>query len=290
MDIFQLLFFLCTFFMSYFLFTAALSILLANIPRRPVHEIPEWGEIRDYLVPTINGKKLECWVIYPEKFKGESNESVLKSNPAILLFHGWGRNRDSMVTRARIYGNYGYTTILPSARDHGNSDKEILGMSIVRFSEDLESCIEWWGKPVIINGHSISAGAALIVAARNKLVKGVISEATPYAFPHSLKYVYYPILRWLTPLLMPGITVFTKIKYRNYSKEDYSPYDAASRVTIPTLLIHGEKDEIFPHEYTTHLKKRIEKCLIWVPEGTEHSNIDKHPDYSNQVNKFLLSV
>jgi len=270
---------------GYFLIDLSIILILANFPRRSVDDYPDWGVVKEFKVPTFNGKSMECWVVYPIEVSDESKSQ----KPAIILIHGWGRNRGRMISRARTYGYHGYTTILFSVRDHGNSDKEITGMNIVRFSQDLDSCVNWWGKPVIITGHSIGAGATLIVAARNPLVKAVIAEASPYAFPHSLKYVYGPVLKWLTPLLMPGITLLTLIKFRKHSRQEFSPLEAASRITVPTLLIHGKDDEILPSKYTTLLQKEIIHSKVWIPDETNHYNIEEHPDYSNQVIGFINS-
>lgn len=278
----HILILLSTIIIAYFLLAFGITLLLANLPRRPIEDIPDWGKTEDLRVPTVNGKKLECWVVYPDE--------KTKSNLAIILIHGWGRNRGRMVSRARIYGSYGYTTILFSVRDHGKSDREITGMSILKFSQDLNSCVNWWGKkPVIITGHSIGAGAALLVAAQNPLVKGVIAEAPPYAFLRHLKYVYKPILKWFTPLILPGIKAIAFIKFRNHSKQEYSPLDAAANITVPTLLIHGKDDDILPYEYTCHLQKEIPNSQIWTPDAIDHYNIEEHPDYPNQIISFIES-
>lgn len=247
-----------------------------------MNDVPDWGIVNDIRIPTVEGKKLECWVVYPK-------ENANKNNPAIILIHGWGRNRGRMVSRARNYGRHGYTTILFSVRDHGNSDKELTGMSILKFSQDLNSCVNWWGKPVIVNGHSIGAGASIIVAAQNSLVKGVIAESPPYAFLHSLKYVYKPILKWTTPFFLPGIKLIAFVKFRNHSKQEFSPLDAASLITVPTLLIHGKEDEILPYELTYHLQKEISQSQMWTPNGIDHYNIEEHPEYNNRVISFIES-
>ncbi|UCE15092.1 MAG: alpha/beta fold hydrolase [Candidatus Heimdallarchaeota archaeon] len=270
----------------YFFITLAITLILANLPRRPVDGIPDWGTVKDCRIPTVNGKTIEAWVVYPHKSETNNNKK-----PAIILIHGWGRNRARMISRARMYGREGYTTILISVRDHGNSDKEVTGMSILRFSQDLEACVEWWGKPVILAGHSIGAGSTLIVAGKNSLVKGVVAEAPPYAFPHSLKYVYGPILKWFTPLFMPGITTITLLKVRNHSRRDYSPLDAAKTIpnTVSTFLIHGKKDRILPWKLTPLLGKKIKRCEIWIPEESTHYDIEEHPDYEKNVINFIKS-
>lgn len=287
MEFLNIVFAFCVIILVYFIFAYIIILFLANYPRIPVNEKPDWGEWKEYQIPTNNNKKLECWIVYPKPITEVKSSNNKK--PAIIFIHGWGRNRGRMISRARIYGRNGYTCILFSARDHGDSDKERLGMNIIRFSQDIEACLKWWGKHSIILGHSIGAGASLIVAAKNpELVSAVIAESTPFAFPYSLKYVYRPALRWFTPILLPGITLLTLLKFRNYSKRDYSPLEAASDIKCPVLLIHGKNDQIFPYKYVYILEKRIgDHCKSWIPENTDHHNIENNSDYEQTVIKFI---
>ena len=273
----------------YFLLSLSVALLLAKYPRDPVDEKPDWGVFEEYRILTRNNKKMECWVVYPDKMRNIEDITKLKENPAIILLHGWGRNRGRMISRARVYGRNGYTTILFSVRDHGDSEKELLGMSILRFSQDLEACLKWWGKPAILLGHSIGAGASLLVASRNQgLVNFVIAESTPYAFPYSLKYVYRPALRRFTTFFIPGITFITLLKFRKFTRKYYSPLDASSDIICPVLLIHGKKDQIFPYKYAKRLQNAIgNQCKVWISEEMDHSNIENHPDYEKNVMKFL---
>ncbi|MFW9916288.1 MAG: alpha/beta hydrolase [Candidatus Thorarchaeota archaeon] len=284
MEIIHLIVLLTVIILAYLFLGFSLQIIIANVPRSSVDEQPDWGTVEEHRIPTINGKTMECWVVHPDKGK-EKNEEY----PAVLLVHGWGRNRGRMVSRARIYGQKGFTTILFSARDHGHSDKELTGMSIVRFSQDLEAVVKWWGKPVIVAGHSIGGGAALIVAGKSELIRAVIAETPPMAFPQRLKNVYRPALRWLTPVLMPGIRLSTWIAFRKHSKLDYSPIEASSKIKVPVFLIHGKEDSIFSYEDTIRLGKKL-ACKVWIPENTSHFDIENHPDYSEQVMSFVESV
>ncbi|MHA1215115.1 MAG: alpha/beta hydrolase [Candidatus Hodarchaeales archaeon] len=257
-----------------------LVFIFAKIPRTPYPDEPDWGEIKDLKIKTRNGKKIELWVVEPDDYDNDPDK------PAIILMHGWGRNRGRMVSRARVMGKLGFTTIIVSARDHGNSDKEFKGMSIMRFSNDIDDCISWWNKPVIIDGHSVGAGAVLIVAARNPLVKGVIAEAPPYAFPASFGDIYRPALGFMTPFFLPGIIFVFKLIGHNYKREDFSPNDVSSKIKVPTLLIHGKNDEIFPYEFTKRLASNIKDCKVWFPV-CGHSDIEFQQEYPQVISDFL---
>ena len=263
----------------YLLACLVIILIFAKLPRNNVYEKPDWGLIKEERVPTINGKSLECWVVSPEVIK--------KKYPAIVLIHGWGRNRGRMVSRARIYAQKGFTTILFSARDHGESSKERFGMSIIKFSEDLDAVVNWWGKPVIICGHSIAGGATLLVGSRNPLVKAIIAESPPISFPHDFRHVYRPALRRLTSVFIPGITLVVLTIFRRFHNNDYSPIEVANRITVPTLIIIGKKDAIFPYRSAELLKSKVPNCQLWFPEDGTHYNLEDLPDYGSRTFTFL---
>jgi len=263
----------------YLLACLVIILTFAKLPRNNVNEKPDWGKVEEERIPTVNGKSLECWVVSPE---------VKKENyPAIILIHGWGRNRGRMVSRAKIYAQNGFTTIIFSARDHGESSKERFGMSIIKFSEDIDAVIEWWKKPVIICGHSIAGGATLLVGSRNPLVKAIIAEATPVSFPYDFRYVYRPALRGLTSIFVPGITFVVLTIFRRLHNVDYSPIEVANRISVPTLIIIGMKDDIFPYKPAELLKSEISNCQLWFPEDGTHYNLEDLPDYGSKTFTFL---
>ena len=94
---------------------------------------------------------LDVWRIEPE---GESRGIV-------VLAHGWSRNRDRMVPRARMFARMGFTTVIHSARDHGNSSRK-RSMNAVKFAEDIEAVLQWVGEPVILYCHSAGSAGAII--------------------------------------------------------------------------------------------------------------------------------
>ncbi len=140
---------------AYLLFTLILAYLVQQLPRNPVSDKPDWGKIIDIKIPAIDGGFLEVWRIDPDG----------PSKGIVVLAHGWGRNRDRMVPRARIFGQWGYTTVIHSARDHGGSSPRRF-MNAVRFAEDIESIINWLNQPIILYGHSAGSAGAIIAASR----------------------------------------------------------------------------------------------------------------------------
>jgi hypothetical protein len=141
----------------YLLLTLYFTYLVHQLPRKPVRDIPDWGKLIDTRIPAIDGGSLELWRV----------EAEGRSRGIVVLAHGWSRNRDRMVSRARIFGKMGFTTVMHSARDHGNSSPYRF-MNAPRFAEDIEAVLNWVNEPVLLYGHSAGAAAAVIVANRNE--------------------------------------------------------------------------------------------------------------------------
>ena len=78
-----------------------------------MHDPPDWGRVTDTRIPTEEGGELEVWRVDPDG----------PSRGVAVLAHGWSRNRDRMVHRARLFADMGFTTVMHSARDHGNSTR-----------------------------------------------------------------------------------------------------------------------------------------------------------------------
>jgi pimeloyl-ACP methyl ester carboxylesterase len=275
-----LIWFAVTAVVAYLILTLYLSLLVQQIPRRPVTDPPDWGSIEDTFVPAIDSGKLEVWRIEPD---GESRGTI-------LLAHGWGRNRDRMVNRARMFGSMGYTTVIHSARDHGNSSPSWV-MNALRFSEDIESVIDWIGKPVILYGHSAGSGGAIITAARRPESVQLLFLEASYAYTRpALLSLYRWFNWWVGTLLGPMILIWMNVYYRG-ALDRLSPIRLAPAVIAPVMLIHGEKDRRFPADFAVTLRHSFQpgQATLFIAPGAGHSNSSSSSGYRQAVQAFLES-
>ena len=194
----------------------------------------------------------------------------------MVLAHGWSRNRDRMVSRARIFARWGFTTVLHSARDHGGSSKRRF-MNAVKFAEDIESVLRWLDEPVILYGHSIGSAGAIIAASRNPGKIRILFMEGSYAFTREALLSLY---RWVNPLF--GICFGNKL-------DTASPARLAADINIPVMLIHGQKDRRFPLAFALELKQSFapDQAELYVAEGAGHSDSSRTPGYAGAVRSFL---
>ncbi len=262
----------------FLLLSLCLTYLVQQIPRIPVKDAPDWGRVTDTRIPASDGGFLEVWRIEPD----------MRSRGTIVFAHGWGRNRDRMVSRARIFGQWGFTAVIHSARDHGHSSPRRF-MNAARFAEDIETVLDWVDEPVALYGHSAGAGGAIIAAFRNPdKIKILFLEACYARTAEALLSLY----KWFNPVFGmvfgPMIIFWMNLFYRN-QLDAYSPARLAPAVKMPVLLIHGADDRRFPLCFARTLRDCFApgQADLYVAEGVGHSDSSKTPAYQEAVRSFL---
>ena len=262
----------------YLLFTLICTYVVQQLPRKPVTDPPDWGRILDTKIPAIDGGNLEVWRIEPE----------CPSKGLVVLAHGWSRNRDRMVSRARVFARLGFTTVLHSARDHGGSSRRRF-MNAVKFAEDIEAVMKWLGQPVILYGHSAGSAGAIIAANRNPASIRLLFLEASYAYTEEALLSLY---RWVNPFFGicfgPMILFWMNLFYGN-KLDTVSPARLAASINVPVMMIHGEKDRRFPLEFALKLKRSFApgQAELYVAEGAGHSESSRTPGYAEAVGSFL---
>ena len=263
---------------SYLLLTLYFTYLVHQLPRNPVQETPDWGKVLDARIPVKDGCSLEVWRVEP---KGRSRGMV-------ILAHGWSRNRDRMVGRARIFGKMGFTTIIHSARDHGNSSPHRF-MNAPRFAEDIEAVLHWVNEPVLLYGHSIGAAAAVIVASRNPdRIKLLFLEGCYAKTREALLRLYRNYNRFFGILFAPMVVLWMEIFYKN-SLDSISPVNLSPSIDLPVMIIHGEKDQNFPLNHAWRLRDSFPagRAELFVTTNSDHSSSSLNPEYPVAIQTFI---
>jgi pimeloyl-ACP methyl ester carboxylesterase len=262
----------------YLLLTLFLSYLVQHIPREPVQDNPDWGNTIDAKIPAADGGSLEVWRIEPN----------VPSRGIMVFAHGWGRNRDRMVQRARIFGEWGFTAVIHSARDHGGSSSCRL-VNANTFAEDIEAVLKWIRAPVFLYGHSAGAAGAIIAAGRNPLlVRRLFLEACYADTKEGLRSLYNWANRFFGIVFAPMIIFWWDLFYRG-AMDRVSPRRLAAGIRMPVMIIHGEKDQRFPLSFAFQLKESFptDRVDMFIAKGADHSDSSRTPGYREAIRAFL---
>lgn len=239
---------------------------------------------RAVAIPTGNDRRLFAWYIPPP---GQG------AAPAVAVLHGWGGNAEQMLPFAQHLHRAGYATLLLDARNHGRSDGDSFS-SMPRFAEDLEHGFDWLAarpeiapQRIALLGHSVGAGAALLLASRRSEVAAVVSIA---AFAHPEALMRRQMEAHHIPYVPVGWAVLRYIERTiGVRYEAIAPVNTIRRVRCPVLLVHGRADRSVPvadaeaiHAQRSH--RRVE--LLTVP-GAEHDSVEQLETHSGELLAFL---
>ncbi len=197
-----------------------------------------------------------------------------------------------MLLVAKPFYRAGMNVLLIDSRNHGRSDSDSHS-SLLRFAEDVEKAIDWLNtkfpeltEKIAVLGHSVGAGAVLLLASKRNDIHAVVSVS---AFAHP----EWMMKRFLQHLLLPAFMVAVVLRYVEWiighSYASIAPLNTVCDITVPTLLVHGKNDSTVPIEDARaimanctmpHLK------LIEI-EGAGHNSIDKVEQHSTELINFL---
>jgi alpha-beta hydrolase superfamily lysophospholipase len=256
------------------LWLVASWLCVYQLTRRPRPPFPEptpavsWGRMESLRLPTADGQELGAWFV-----PGPDN------GPSVLLLHGNGDCRSSQVPLAKFFAAQGASVLLLSLRAHGDSTGEVndIGYSarhdVVAAVGYLEQRRE--GRPIIIQGMSLGAAAALYAAEElGTRVRGYILEA-PYAdlrtatrnrtenlLPFPLDRIAYAGLALTGPLVLPEL-------------DHMAPVEAIDAIpaSVPVLLLAGGRDRLARPEEARALFSRIHNHgrLVWFERAGHES-------------------
>jgi alpha-beta hydrolase superfamily lysophospholipase len=188
-----------------------------------------------------------------------------KDNPNILFFHGNGEIVSDYDEIGPYYNKYGMNFLAVDYRGYGRSAGNPTVTSMLADAHIVLDAVKKWLKsaeyngPLVIMGRSLGSAAAIeLVAAHPDDVAGLVIES---GFATTL-----PLLMKLG-VDIAGLGITENDGFRNVRK--------ISTITKPTLLIHGQHDEIIPVNDAAILQAQSgarSKELQIVP-GASHNTI-----------------
>ncbi|WP_295362420.1 alpha/beta hydrolase [uncultured Succinivibrio sp.] len=209
---------------------------------------------RNVIVPSMPEAPAEKWTITaPENRKLFATFYVpaTEKHLWVILAHGYGRNQRYVGDFAKAYLQRNWNVLTPDLCASGESEGQYITMGI---KESVE--IVLWAKKIIerdpkaqivLHGISMGAASVLMAAANNNVpgLKSVIEDCSYTSayemFARQLEVLFglpeFPVMSCID--LVSGIKIGARIS-------DASPLKVMSRINVPVMFIHGDKDTLVP--------------------------------------------
>ena len=221
-----------------------------------------------------------------------------KAHGAVLLLHGMGANRASMLTRARFLHERGYTVLAPDFQAHGESPGSHITFG-ARESLDAASALRYLrsnaqGERIAVIGISMGGAAALLGDARN----GADALVLESVYPTFNDAVADRLTIWLGPLgflaraLAPAL-IGSVGPHIGVTADSLRPIARIGAFDKPLLLLTGTEDRYTPLSEA----RALFACArapkeYWEVVGAGHEDLHDYApaEYEQLVDGFLVST
>ena len=258
--------------------------------------------------------------IYYEKNKGDTNKWL-------IFLHGFGGDLTAWNNTRNYFHDLGISTIALDLRGHGLSDRrnDKNFYKFENFAKDVSLLLAKEGilNPVII-GHCFGGMVSIYYEAQfPNSSRGLVLVDTSYKPPFfSSNFVTKAFFDRMINLFIKIMPDIKKVGRADYSKfvgsSDLNPrriltdilhtslktylqiskqlvkLDAKKlldKILVPTLVIEGENDSIFPPNIARSLSKRIKNSQLDLIEGANHIIVLNNPkELGEAIEEFLKKI
>lgn len=227
---------------------------------------------------------LEAWSITIEGSRG-----------TVILFHGYCAEKSSLIGRAEEFNKMGYNTLLVDFMGSGGSEGESTNLGYTESREvwDVYEYVRKTGEDEIhLFGTSMGAAAILKAAYDYGIKPTSIMLECPFGSLYQTVSARFRIMN-LPPFPLASMLTFWGGFQEGYWAFSHNPAVYASAVTVPALLLYGDKDDRVSLEETIDIYDSMKggKVLVRYPEeGHDIFTDTNRANWLKDVGTFLESA
>lgn len=247
-----------------------------------------------------------------------------KSLHTLILVHGLGGDSTAWDEEREYLHNLGYSLVTVDLRGHGKSNRpdKVESYDLIRIAQDIKELIEYEeiSNPVLI-GHCFGGMIGILLQSHYPhILKKLILVDTSYKAPalsklinnnRIIEKIFYLIVdnlpelgykrqdikvykgtsdwnikRIFSDIMHTSLKSYFKIMYQMLS---YNAEDMLEKIEIPTLIICGEKDSVFPPEISAKIAFKIPHAEYKIIPEANHIVVLNHPVELAQIIDDYLS-
>jgi fermentation-respiration switch protein FrsA (DUF1100 family) len=214
------------------------------------------------------------------------------ATPVVLLVHGINADRTSMVDRAQLLEQHGFSVLLIDLQAHGETPGAEITLGL-KESGDVSAARDWVrgtlpGRKLGVVGTSLGGASVLLEPQPSGFDAVVLEAAFPRigrAIENRMRMRFGSLAPVVTPLLL------WQIGPRLHATEaDLEPIRSIGRLGAPVLVVAGSADQHTTLEESKELyEAAAEPKSFWVVEGATHQDFLRFDPmgYETRVIGFL---
>jgi len=228
-----------------------------------------------------SNKLLDSWLIKADSAKG-----------TVLLFHGYGGEKSSMLDKAAKFLKMRYNVLLVDFMGAGGSEGNQTTIGF-KEAEEVKDCFEFIKAQGEKNIHlfGTSMGAVAIMKAINdyKIQPSSIIIECPFGTMYKTVCARFGIMK-VPSFPLAGMLMFWGGVQNDFWAFDHNPEEYARNIFCPVLLLYGEKDNRVSREEIDIIFNNLRgrKQLVTYPLAGHENYLLKYKDkWLNDVRNFL---
>lgn len=228
-----------------------------------------------------SNKLIEGWLISAANPKG-----------TVVLFHGYGGEKSSLLDKAAIFGSLGYSTLLVDFMGSGGSEGNQTTIGFLEAQQvktSTEFLMQRGERNIILCGTSLGATAIMKALDDHKLPVSAIIIECPFSSMY--KTIENRFMSLGVPTMpLAHLLMFWGGVQNNFNAYSHNPVEYARSIDCPTLLLYGEKDDKVIPEETQAIFKNLAgpKALVTFPEAGHESYLIRYrQEWTTAVASFL---
>lgn len=203
-------------------------------------------------------------------------------NPIVILCHGFSTHKGGRTNTSleKTFNAAGWATFRFDFFGHGESGGNFEDITISEAVDDVGRAIEFvrgsGHRQIALVGSSFGGLASLLTASERSdlFVLALKSPVSDYMDRLIFQNHKNRIREWKeTGFIQITGAGNQRLRLNHSFYEDakkFKGYEAAERITIPTLIVHGNKDETVPFEQSLKTAKLISNCRLEILDGADH--------------------
>lgn len=246
-----------------------------------------------FFFPNSKGNKL-CAIL--------SNPTGDKTKPIIIMVHGTASSKKTrkILALQQIFDKVGISSFRFDLYGHGESEGKFEDMTVSEGVDDILQAITYVKQKgytqIGLVGSSFGGICSMIAASKTTdlFVLGLICPVSDFEEVERLRRSDEEIKEWKEKGFSYYILNSEEKLKLNYSFfEDIQQnlgYTAAKKITIPTIIVHGDADTDVPVEQSIKTSKLIPDCKLVIVPGADHRfTEEKHFDeMTKAVSEFII--
>ncbi|MBI3109511.1 alpha/beta hydrolase [Candidatus Daviesbacteria bacterium] len=255
------------------------------------------------------------------------HKTVKDKSRWLVFLHGFGGDLTAWQKERAYFTKLGISTIAMDLRGHGLSDRSENSdfYNLENFAKDVKVLLEKESvSNAVIIGHCFGGMVAIYFQAQfSKISKALILVDTsfkpPFISPHGVPQVFLKHLFDLLIKVVPNIKLYGRADFDQFigtsdidlkrilsdilhtSLKSYlllcdqliklDSKQLLSKIDVPTLIIEGSEDSIFPPSIAEYLHQRIKKSELDLIKGANHIIVLNNPvELEESIEDFLRKI